>query len=239
VVGGVPAELLGDDWVTGTTYTFVAGSPKVVRNPADNRFYQLHTTHVAGGTLDGTKFGILTPFVRSIALEQTDENGLALTKIGEVRRVWPRDWRQLEYWMRGKEVSFEALGDAIIVSGSLAVVYLEYRRRPFAWLYSGIYSATGTYGADVYVYDATTGDVYRSLAGGNTGNAVTDTTKWERQDFPYVLEQCVSQAAYADCLRTEKDTEGFAGELAEAVRLRNVAVNLAERQQKEQMRVVG
>lgn len=228
----------GDDWVTGTTYTFVAGSPKMLRNPADNRFYQLHTSHVAGASLDGTKFGILTPFVRSIALEQSDENGVALTKIGEVRRVWPSDPMQLAYWLRGKEVSFQPFGDSIIVSGCLPIVYLEYRKRPFAWLYTALYATTTTFGADVYVYDATTGDVYRSLAAGNLNNPVTDTTKWERQDFPYVLEQCVSQAAYADGLRSEKDTEGFALELAEGNRLRDVAVSLAEKQQKEQMRVV-
>lgn len=222
----------GDDWATGKVFTVVDGQGMITRNPADNRYYQCFTAHTAGATFDGTKFGVLTPFVRSIDLEQAGQ-----TKIGEARFVWDLDPNVFRRWAC-REQRFDLMTEGLVVRGCLPVVYVEFRKRPPSWT-GDAYSSVTTYAADGQVYDGTTGDFYRSLVNGNLNNAVTDTTKWERIDFPYVLSECVRQGAFADLLRTEKDTEGFAIEDQEAKRLRDVAVTLVERQQREQMRVVG
>lgn len=60
------------------------------------------------------------------------------------------------------------------------------------------YDAAETYDAKDLVYDAVTGECYRSLAAANTGNAVTDTDWWELQAFPDLAAAYVKLAASSE-----------------------------------------
>lgn len=62
------------------------------------------------------------------------------------------------------------------------------------------YAAGSTYVADVFVYDSTTGECYRSKQAANTGNAVTDTDWWEKQEFPALARTYVKLAASAELM---------------------------------------
>lgn len=52
----------GDDWEDATVYAV----GDAVRNASDGRYYACHTAHTSSGSIDTSKFGILTPFVRSL-----------------------------------------------------------------------------------------------------------------------------------------------------------------------------
>ena len=65
------------------------------------------------------------------------------------------------------------------------------------------YAADTTYAADEYVYDSATGECYRSRAAANTGNAVTDTDWWEKQEFPALARTYVRLAAAAELMAEE------------------------------------
>lgn len=81
-------------------------------------------------------------------------------------------------------------------------VWIQYRPRPRRYTRVAYNGAT-TYALDDLVYDATTGECYRSLQAANTGNAVTSTTWWEAQTFPAFLDEYVTRATFADLLRND------------------------------------
>jgi hypothetical protein len=85
---------------------------------------------------------------------------------------------------------------------SVDPVFIRYRPRPLAFTRVAYNGAT-TYAADAVVYASSTGDCYRSIAGGNTGQAVTDATKWERQTLPAWMMEAVILGAHADLLRND------------------------------------
>lgn len=173
----------GDDWTEGTAY--VVGD--TVREVVSGSYYMCHTAHTATTTtLDVTKFGILTGFVRSIDFTQAWET----TVIGDVKEVWNGDPETLEECERC-ELPFELLNGAVVVRGTANVVWVVFRLTVPSWT-GDDYSSTATYGLGDQVYDDTTGDFYVSLQGANTGNAVTSAAWWERIDFPYDLRDCVA-----------------------------------------------
>lgn len=215
-------EYSGDDWATGRVFTVTNGSATIVRNPEDDRHYQCHTAHTAGAAFDSTKFGILTPFRRSLDYEQTDE-----TEIGEVKAIWDRD--PLIHFGTAQKVEF-VLGDKIYVAGDAARVWVEYRQRPPSWT-GADYAATTTYALDAQVYSPTQGDFYRSLVASNTGQAVTDTTKWERIDVPYVLQDAIAQGILGELLETDEKFDWAGRALAKASRLAEQSFTKISRQQ--------
>lgn len=192
------AEYSGDDYAAGTAYAV----GDVVRNPDDDRFYQCITAHTGGATLDATKFGILTPFKRSLDYEQSWETNA----IGRVKRIWDRD----------PDVRFGAAcrighlpGQSIFVAGTQAVVWVEFQLRAPRWL-GEPYSASTTYSLGQRAQDSTEGgeaDFFTSLANANTGNALTNTAFWERIDFPEALADGAARAAYAELLRSDGEME--------------------------------
>lgn len=212
----------GNDWTTGTVFTVTNGSPMIVRNPADDRFYQCHTAHTAGATFDSTKFGILTPFRRSLDYEQTDE-----TEIGEVKAIWDND----PYLVLGTASRLEfLLADKIYVAGSEARPWAEFRDRPPSWTGSD-WSAATTYALDGQAYDPTTGDFYRSLQAANLNHAVTDTSWWEVIPVPYVLQDAIAQGILSELLETDEKPEWANRALAKANRLAEQAFEKISRQQ--------
>jgi len=211
------ASYSGDDWAASTVYAV----GKRVLNPTDQRYYQCHTAHTSGATFDATKFGILTPFVRSIDYEQTGK-----TPIGEVKQVWDSDPRVFE---TADPMIFD-LTDTIVVRGTLPIIYVEFRKR--APDFSGsTYSATATYAVDAQIY-FTDGDFYKCLSATSAGESpTTAAAKWERLDFPMILKEIVAQGAYEQMLKTDGQNEKTLLEKSEALRLLAREIDKIERQQ--------
>jgi hypothetical protein len=212
----------GNDWSAITTYAAGVSA----HQPTDDEFYQAHTAHTNQQPPNASYWGRLVPFVRDIDYESGNQ-GASATKIGEVKAAYDRDPQAHE----DAEVSaFDLRQTGLVVRGDDAEVWLEFRKRPPSWTGSN-YAATTTYAADGQAYDPTSGEFYRSLAAGNTGNAVTDTTKWEKIDFPYVLGDATAQAAYADMLKVKGQTNKYIAELSEAERLLRRQFDKLDRQQ--------
>jgi hypothetical protein len=213
------ASYSGNDWAASTVYA--VGNR--VLNTTDQRYYQCHTAHTSGASFDSTKFGVLTPFVRSIDYEQTGK-----TPVGEVKQVWDQDPKVFE---TADPIPFD-LTDTIVVRGSETIVYLEFRKR--APDYSGsTYSATATYAVNDQIY-FTDGDFYKCLTATIAGESPTSAAaKWERLDFPLILKEAVAQGAYADMLKEDGQTEKAAIEKAETTRLINREIDKIERQQSQ------
>lgn len=214
----------GDDWITGRAYVATSGSPSIVRNPDDDRYYQCHTAHTAGATFDSTKFGVLTPFRRSIDYDQTGE-----TPIGAVREVYDRD--PTIHFESANQIDFR-LRDKIYVAGSQARVWVELRERPPEWA-GDDWSAATTYAVGDQVFSAPHGDFYRSLQAGNTNHAVTDAIYWERIDVPHVLRDAVAHAICAELLNTDEKPEAAAVARSKSTRLAEVEFEKISRQQKQ------
>jgi hypothetical protein len=212
------AAYSGNDHTEDAAYT--VGT--IVRNPDDNRYYQCHTAHTAGATLDSAKFGILTPFIRSVDYEQSGE-----TVIGEVKAVWDRNPRV--HFGNAQPIEF-TLGAEIYVAGDENVVWVEFRQRPPEW--TGDDWATGTtYALDDQVYSG--GDYYKSLQANNTGHAVTDTAWWELIEFPYVFRDAVAYALAAELLDIAEKPEAAGRARSTSVKLGEIEFSKISRQQNQ------
>lgn len=230
------ASYSGDDHADATAYT--VGT--IVHNPANNRFYQCHTAHTsASATLDATKFGILTPFVRSLAFDQADE-----TEIGECRFIWDADPRFIASARRmngGRGPDFWVRKDYLQVLGLANVIYPEFR--PPCPVFSGATrSDTATYGAGDQKYDSATGDYWianTSIAAGES--PTTNPEKWDRVVFPRYLAEFVAQTAYAMLTNHEQEEpENFTVQMTAGYPLLLAELESVERQQGQsrQMNVV-
>jgi hypothetical protein len=93
---------------------------------------------------------------------------------------------------RGVELSNLAAAD----------VWIQYRPRHRRYTRVA-YNVGTTYAVNDVVYASSTGECYRSLAGSNVGNAVTDATKWEAQILPDFLNEYICRAAFSDLLRND------------------------------------
>lgn len=200
----------GTLWAPDTDYD--TGEEARVRHPTNGRIYQCHTAHTSGATFDDTKFGVLTPFIRYISDTQVDENGAALTVIGQVLGVTQRDPRvdrgsalQVRYWRTplGTQVNDSAPN----------VVWVEFKVRPNVW--SSTLWTAGTYAAGTIRYYTGDGEVYLALTSTNATPG-TDATKWQKLDFPAVLANFVKRAAAADAIGDQKQTSRKRAELAQA-----------------------
>lgn len=182
----------GEDWATGLE--LAAGD--VVRNPANGEYYGCHTAHTAGGSFDGTKFGLLTPFIRSIDLAQADE-----TPMGEVWRVTLRDPRI--HPLNPGELKFSTRGSAIVLSGSCAPTqsWVSFRIRPPIFTREE-YDSGAAYDAGDIVYVDALGECYEALETIDTGsNSPADQpAKWAVVEFPYILRRFVEAAAKAEII---------------------------------------
>lgn len=205
------ASYAGPDWSTGLN--LVVGDK--VRNPSDARFYQCIVPHTTGANFDGTKFGVLTPFDRYIAYEQTGQ-----TKMDEVQAVNRRDPR---VWP-GREfpVPFAPSADGIQIRDHTApgVVWVTFRLRAPQFT-SVLYSAVGNVAVNDLRYwpaaSGGTGEVYSAVqaqtpAAQNPANAVF----WSRVSFPDILANFVKRAVFADALSDQKQQDRKTNELETA-----------------------
>jgi hypothetical protein len=202
-----------------------------VRNLDDDRIYQCHTAHTTTGTFDATKFGILTPFKRSIATEQSWE----ANAIDAVKRIYRQN---PEVTPGAQEIEFDQIGDNYIISGDATVVYVRFRLRvPDTGWRATLYDPETTYAADGLAYADDPGDIYFSIAGSNTGNAVTDSSKWTRVDFPYVLRDAVATAIAAMWFKADGEADLATELLQEAQGLIALEFEKVERQQGQSGRI--
>lgn len=199
----VPPDYTANDWQPNTAYVASApGAENMVRNPGDNRFYDVITSHTSGSTFDPTKFGILTPFEQYVSLDQTGQ-----TPIGEVRGIYrsnPRTNRRypgpLTFIMDDKGIMPAPLAGA--------QVWVEFRLRPPV-LTSIAYASGTTYGVGDPVYQpTTTGECYASLVAGNVGNTPeTSPLSWQKQNIPYIFAEAIKLGALADFIESQGQNE--------------------------------
>lgn len=213
------ADYTGDDWDSATDYE----PGDVVFQPLDGTYYQAHTANTNQEPPDAAYWGELVAFERSIDLEGGNQEDA--TAIGEIKAVWPKNPRTHENLERQL---FELTDTSLLVRGSLSEVWVEFRLRPNA--FTGDVWASGAFSVGDQVYYNTTGEYYVCIAGATT-EVPTDTTKWEKLDFPYILKDCVAQAAFADMLKATGKQSKFAVELQEARRLLQREFDKLERQQ--------
>jgi len=220
------ASYSGDDHANATAYTV----GRIVRNPANRRYYQCHTAHTsASATLDATKFGILTPFVRSLEFAQT-----GTTEIGECKVIWAADPR---YGMArrvagGRGPDFWTRQNYLQVLGTASVIYPEFRK-PCPVFSGATRSDTATYVSGDQKYDAATGDFWIANAAVSAGQSPTTTpAKWDRVVFPYYLAEYVAQSAYAMLTNKEQEMpENFTIQMTAGYPLLLVELDKLERQQ--------
>lgn len=116
-------------------------------------------------------------------------------------------------------------------------VFVEYR--PRAPMYTRVaYEAGITYAVDDVVYDATSGECYRSLQSANTGNAVTEADWWSVQELPDWMAEYVARASVSDLLRSDGRSDRADVEEQRAAReLQRVL--LVEEAQQDQHRMIS
>lgn len=214
----------GADWADATAYA----QGDTVRNPADGDWYRCHTAHTSSGSLDATKFGLLTEWTASIAWDATGE-----TEIGLVRGAY-LDRPSRVRSPRRLTVHLGELG-VYLPENKVTSVILSFQIRPPV-LTGADFSAGTTYTAGTVVYytSATAGyegDYWKCLAATSAGQDPEDTpAKWARQEIPEALRDAIAHAAYSDFLRPAGDdgavpiesTAGGAFLAAEAMKLRGM-----------------
>jgi hypothetical protein len=111
----------------------------------------------------------------------------------------------LNYWLSARGIEISEL--------AYDTVWVEYRPRPPRFTRIA-YNIATTYAVGDYVYSAP--HAYRSLVASHVGQAVTDATKWERQDIPDFLAEAIRRGAFSDLLRNDGQAERADIELARA-----------------------
>lgn len=206
------ASYAAADWFTGTV--FVIGQQ--TRNPANGRFYQCTVAHVAGANFDATKFGVLTPFDKYVAYEQTGQ-----TKLGEIKMVSRRDPRVFPG--RAWPIAFgkTSLGVQMLDRTAPNLVWVTFRLRPPQFT-TTLYSAGGNVALNETRYWPTgsggTGECYQALQAQTPAVQPPSTAAfWVKIDFPEILTNFVKRAVFADSLSDQKQQDRKAVELAEAL----------------------
>lgn len=216
-------EYSADDW--SSTSAYVEGDQ--VYQPTNATYYQCHTASTNQEPPNATYWGALVPFERDIDFTAgtTSNQGTTATSIGEVKAIWPR-----HPWIHENQlpIAFTLTSDGVLVRGTANVVWVEFRLRPHD--FTGATWASGSFAAGDQVYYTVTGEYYVCIATATT-ELPTDTTKWTKLDFPYVLKDAVAQAAYADLLKVTGKTSKWGEELKEAHRLLAREFDKIERQQ--------
>ena len=199
-----------DVWATGTAYGVNndgSGLAYQVQNPGDGQYYQCIQAHTAGTNFDPTKWGLLTPFVRSIALDPgtTSNQGPNATPIGEVRFIWDRDPEVLRGAQR---IKFRVRNGYLQVLGTVPVVWVEFRTRPSNYV-TTVLSGTTAYAAGLQVYDPATGDNWLTATATNAGDTPTSRpAKFTRVPFPYLFAEYVALSVYAALTNREEQSAG-------------------------------
>jgi hypothetical protein len=239
--GNAPATLTGGTYVVNAAYWALASGPytgpdwldatdyavgTIVRNPANNRFYQCYLAHTSSGSLDTTKFGLLTVFDPYVARDQDWEEN----EIGEYLDMTLDDPRTV---VNPRRVSFNLNGVGAHVLASRAgrwdwgwrfgyevpnMVWLKFRL-PCPEFRGEIFDPLATYtaGEDTVYFEGSTtdleGDYWKCIVTTVAGESPETTpASWERLAFPQWLRTPVARKAFADWLRYGAQREAAGAE---------------------------
>ncbi len=185
-----------NDWAAGTAYAI----GNQVRNPDDGEFYQCFSAHTSGATFDATKFGLLTPFNRYIAYEQTGQ-----TKIGAVKRLARKN--PTIFAITPGEIGFFPSTDGLQVDSTAPnQVWVEFRLRPPVFD-ATLWSVSATYALGDLRYVPATGDCYIALAPNTALPPQNNPNAWQPVKFPLILASFVKRAAASDAITDQKQTD--------------------------------
>lgn len=182
-----------EDWETATDYAL----GDQVRFPDDGQSYQCITAHTSGASFDTSKFGILTPFNRYVAFEQT-----GATVISRVKLATRRDSR---VFGTKPGLLWSGRSDLGVQVGPEApqTVWLQFQTLPpvftaTAWVASTAYAV-----ADL-VYAAT--ETYKCATAHTSAASFAVGSNWTLVKFPFLLAEYVKRCAKASSLEDLKLT---------------------------------
>jgi hypothetical protein len=200
-----------DLWQPDTQYGVnndSSGQPYQVQNPGDGCFYQCINSHVSGDMFDPSQWGLLTPFVRSIAYDQVDGNGVSLTPLGEVRFIWDRD---PTIYRAARPTKFVLRSEFVQVLGCQNVVWVEFRVRPNVYTNTpyesdvAYYESDVAYAAGIQIYDPQTGENWIANQAIEAGQSPSlAPAEWDLVPFPYYFVEYVAQSAYVSLTNREE-----------------------------------
>jgi hypothetical protein len=182
----------GNTWQPSTFYT--AGD--IVLYAVTGRYYACHTANTGYLPTDTSHFGVLTPFDKYIAYEQSGQ-----TALGEVRDVYSADPRV----NRGFGTPNWTLStNGLQVPDGPAIVWVEFRTR-FTPLV-GDYWASGTsYVVGNQVLYNSSGSVnnFYTCIQATSSVAPSNTSYWTIIEIPYLFQPYLVNGAYADFLKMD------------------------------------
>ncbi len=213
------------------TFTGVAGNLTLTGAGTTSATLQAYTAPPAAGV-----WGLLTPFQRTVAYQQYDVNGNALTPLGEVFSAWDRDPRvttktcKTPYTVTSDGFAFTTLRHVP------AHVWLFYRlQRPTltgaAWDATLVYAS----GQQIYFVDAQgNGNFWTCSATTTAGQSPTTApSKWVVVALPYIFREYLVQGGYADWLTSDGQADKAAAMEGLAQQLLELEADKLQRQQQQ------
>jgi len=200
-----------EDYNAGTTYA----RGDQAYDPVTDRVYQLHAASALGNSPTDTDFwGVLTPFNRYVAYEQTGR-----TAFDHVLNVWDKDPRSNRDAAR---VAHFRSSDGVQILENRAYVWIQLRLR-CPQLTGDVYSASAAYASGVQkFYSSATlrGNFYTTNQSTSAGQSPdTHAAKWSKVEIPLFARRYLIHGGAADWLRPEEkeseaDRQEILGEAA-------------------------
>lgn len=196
----------GDTWDAGMGVVAVG---KKVFYPPTNRYYQAHTAHTASGTFtpdasgSNARWGLLTPFIRYVALDQASQ-----TEIGFVKRVTDKNPLNDD---SACDLDWENTSLGITVRNAVPRAFITFRGAA-PELTGGVYSSALAYaqGAQVYWDDPATGkgNFYDVLTVTTPGdNPTTAASKFQLAQIPARFKRFLIYSSAAKLLDSDEQEE--------------------------------
>lgn len=185
------ASYSGAVWQPSTAYA----RGDVVNYAVNGNWYACHTSNTGHLPTETDYFGLLTPFDKYIAYEQTGQ-----TAIGEVRDVFTRDPRVNRNFATA---NWTLSTNGVQVPDGPAIVWLEFRTR-FKPLVGDDYSASASYAVGDQILFNSSGSVknfYECVSATSPGQSPnTHAAKWSLIEIPYLFQPYLVTGAFADYL---------------------------------------
>ncbi|HEY0723466.1 MAG TPA: hypothetical protein VGD41_05730 [Pyrinomonadaceae bacterium] len=214
----------GTDYDAATAYAVGA---KVLYS-VTGRYYQKHTASAAGvAPTDTTRWGVLTPFNRYVAWEQTGKS-----KLGDVLEVYDRD---PEIFEGALALTWRETPLGIHVYDNVPTCWPRWRKiLPF--LKGNAFSATPAYAVGDQVYYQVTSasgivsaDFYECITATTAGD-LPSTDKWAKVEIPFIFGEWLIHASAADMLSKDGKDDWSRDEMVLATGMKLHELDKQERQ---------